>query len=386
MPPNDADIIIAGAGLSGLSLANNLRVRGYPGRVVVLDKRADFLRDQRWCTWGPIDQKVASLSSHSWNRWQVIGESSSSRLHLPNRPYTEFQASCYLSELASSLTRQASFELCFNIDILSIDNKTRWAEVQTDQGIMRAKWVVDARGNDALTPGSTRDIWLWQSFVGYTVTADKAVFEPGCVTLMDFRSAARDAAEFFYVLPYSSTRALVECTVVDREIWPLERYRAHLAGYLARLGLSAGDWICDSEEIGAIPMTTRSFPTRAAGAVIPLGIAAGAAKPSTGYGFSRALKQADAVAEALCSGLPPTLPQPGARASFMDAILLDVVAAHPNQFQRGMLRLFDRIDAATIVRFLSEEGSLIDDMRVASVVGSLKFAEAAAARCARGKR
>ncbi len=70
----------------------------------------------------------------------------------------------------------------------------------------------------------------------------------------------------------------------------------------------------------------------------------------------------------------------------MDTILLDVIAAHPEQFQRGMLCLFERVDAAAIVRFLSEEGSFIDDMRVASVVGSVKFAEAAAARYTRVKR
>ena len=386
MPPIDADIIIAGAGLSGLSLANNLSRRGYPGRVVILDKRADFLRDQRWCTWGPVSQNIAPMATHSWTRWQVLGEQSSSRLHLPGRPYTEFQAASFLGKMAADLSRDASFELCLDSGVQSIENKIRWAEAQTNQGTLRAKWVVDARGNDALAPISPGEVRLWQSFVGYTVTTNKAVFEPGCVTLMDFRATGKDAAEFFYVLPYSSTRALVECTVVDREIWPLERYRAHLTVYLARLGIGEGDWFCDSEEIGAIPMTALPFRTKAVGAVIPLGIAAGAAKPSTGYGFARALKQADIVAEALCSGLPPRLPQPIARALMMDTILLDVVDARPEQFQRGMLRLFERVDAAAIVRFLSEEGSFIDDMHVASVVGSVKFAEAAAARYARVKR
>ncbi len=386
MPPNDADIIIAGAGLSGLSLASKLSARGYAGRVLILDQRADFLRDQRWCTWGPVGQSVAPLATHSWTRWQVIGESASSRFHLPGRPYTEFQASRYLGAIADNIAQSPSFQLHLNTGVQSIDNKLRWAEVTTDQGTLQAKWVIDSRGDNALAPESPRDVWLWQSFVGYTITANTAAFEPGCVTLMDFRTTGKDAAEFFYVLPYSPTRALVECTVVDRAIWPLERYRAHLEAYLSRLGLRQGDWTCDSEEIGAIPMTTHKFPTRSEGAVVKLGIAAGAAKPSTGYGFSRALRQADAVADALCSGMPPHLPQPGARASIMDTILIDVVAAHPDQFRRGMLRLFERVDAAAIVRFLSEESTLLDDMRVASVVGSVKFAEAAAARYAGLKR
>ena len=53
---------------------------------------------------------------------------------------------------------------------------------------------------------------LTQEFVGQTIEVKKPLFNSGIVTLMDFRCDQSQGVHFIYILPFSSTNALVEST------------------------------------------------------------------------------------------------------------------------------------------------------------------------------
>ena len=64
MATNYFDLIIVGAGCSGLALARQLAIQGYQGSVNIIDSRLDFTNDKTWCYWSEKDSfwfKISKL-------------------------------------------------------------------------------------------------------------------------------------------------------------------------------------------------------------------------------------------------------------------------------------------------------------------------------------
>ena len=53
---------------------------------------------------------------------------------------------------------------------------------------------------------------LWQHFQGLEIETPKDVFDDEILNLMDFNCDQRNDVHFFYTLPFSKNRALVETT------------------------------------------------------------------------------------------------------------------------------------------------------------------------------
>ena len=80
--------------------------------------------------------------------------------------------------------------------------------------------------------GTDRHIDLQQHFVGWHVKVPDAAFDPEVVTLMDFKTRTDDQIQFFYVLPFSETEALVEATFISRSALPADVYETEIRSYL----------------------------------------------------------------------------------------------------------------------------------------------------------
>ena len=53
---------------------------------------------------------------------------------------------------------------------------------------------------------------LWQHFCGVEIETKKNVFDDNIINLMDFDCEQRGSVHFFYTLPYSKNKALIETT------------------------------------------------------------------------------------------------------------------------------------------------------------------------------
>ena len=82
-----------------------------------------------------------------------------------------------------------------------------------DTQMLNARYAFDSR----LRPGDIlqrrRCNYLKQHFLGWEVETANPVFDPQVVTLFDLRTPQREGITFFYTLPFSCTRALVEYTL-----------------------------------------------------------------------------------------------------------------------------------------------------------------------------
>ena len=118
--------------------------------------------------------------------------------------------------------------------------------------------------------------------------------------------------------------------------------------------------------------------------VIPIGLAAGACRPSTGYAFLAIQRQAKRLAQALAreGTLSPAAvaeTEGISRPSIlrvMDRILLAAIQRRPTEAPVFFYRLFESADPAALVRFLMEAPRASDVAEVIRVMPGLRLLRA----------
>ena len=168
-----------------------------------------------------------------------------------------------------------------------------------DGTTLHARVVLDARGSrpdhqGAALPAQT----------AFGVELELPPGHPGLpMRFMDWSFAPPDGEppSFLYSVPTAPGRLFVEETGLSaRPAFAIERLRVRLRARLDQLGLGEALWIAGTEEHCYIPMGAQ--PPTAAGAVIPLGAAAGWVHPASGYLLGHGLGWARDAARVAATG------------------------------------------------------------------------------------
>lgn len=365
----DADVLIVGAGLAGLSLAAALAERPGVGRVLVLDPREAWAHDRTWSFWvGPGDPD-APLAARAWSRWAVGGPGPAAVCAAAGLRYVELPADrVYAARLAR--IDAAAHVLRGRAAVHAVADEGGHVRVESSAGSLRAGLVVDTRPPSLAGPPAPGAVRLLQHFLGWQVRVPAPRFDPSVATLMDFDTPQEDGqVSFRYVLPHSPVEALVEDTWFGPAPLPAARYRARLEAWLG-----PGVEVL-REERGVLPMSTEAFPDHPSPRVYRLGLAGGAARPATGYAFLAVRRQVAALVARLDAGRAldprPLPPLRGLRLRWLDAVFLRWLATHPERGPAAFHRLFDRVPPAALVRFLSDGAGLLDELRVVSALAPL---------------
>ncbi|GGY99558.1 lycopene cyclase family protein [Streptomyces poonensis] len=372
-----ADVAIVGAGAAGLSLAHRLArpaatVAGTRPRrlsVVLLEAPPGALRPPRrtWCFWepeaGPYDAAVTAS-------WRTL------RVHCPaGRPlvgdiaplrYKMIRSDDFEALVAHDLARTRAVRRVEAV-VETVQHVDGGAEVLAhDTGgrpvAVRARWVFDSRPLGSLPAARTT---LLQHFRGWFVRADRPVFDPRAVELMDFRTPQPEhGLSFGYILPTSTRQALVEYTEFSREVLAPDAYDAALRHYTEQV-LGLRELRITSAEHGVIPMTDAPFARQTGPSVFRIGAASGATRPSTGYTFAAVQRQTRAVAAALRAGRRPVPPSGHAvRSRAMDAVLLRALDSGRIDGAAFFSGLFERVPAGRLLRFLDGRTRLHEDIAI----------------------
>ena len=352
-----AEVVVVGAGAAGLALACLLGEQG-TADVVLVDAPPGPARppERTWCSWqcGPTGWEDAV--SARWSHVQVHAPTGQERTYdLAPFDYTMVRSRDYERVAAQRLARAGVERVEALVRGITADGVVEGAGVA-------GRWVFDTRPTPPARPGR---VALLQHFRGWFVRTPQDRFDPAVAGLMDFRPPQPHAGVAFgYVLPTSAREALVEYTEFSREVLPDEAYDAALHDWTGG-PLDLGPFEVTGVEQGAIPMTDAPFPRRVGERVFRLGAAGGATRPSTGYTFSAAQRQARAVAAALRDGRDPEPPAAYSRRHLaMDALLLRAL-------DRGLLDgaaffadLFETQPTERVLRFLDGSTSLREDLAV----------------------
>jgi lycopene beta-cyclase len=233
----------------------------------------------------------------------------------------------------------------------------------------RARWVFDSRFYlHDLVVDEDRYHCLRQYFHGWVVRTRREVFEPAAATLLDFRACEVEGGSgagidrgtgFYYVLPFSPREALVELVTlrpVDAE--PL--VRAYLSDVL---GVDDVEFV--DREAGVSPMTEQPFGWREGARVRRIGVASGRVKASTGYALTRIVDDCASIVRSLeTDGHPFVHPTDSRFYRLLDAVLLEIWGARPEEIPGIFAAMFVRNPVDRVLRFLDERASAVDVVRL----------------------
>jgi lycopene beta-cyclase len=358
----DADLLIVGAGLSGLSLAYHLVEQGGLGgrRVLLLDPRRDYGRDRTWCFWNVVGHPFEDCVSHRWDAWRVRHRAGWVRRAHPGLAYQQVPSDRFYAKVRARLEAAPEVELRLGTSVTDLRQEGRDVVAETEDGPVRARLAFDSRPvpkRGRRTPDG--EVVLLQHFEGWFVRTPEPAFDPGVATLMDFSVPQRHGIHFFYVLPYAADAALVEATWFGMERLTRDDYDAAIRAYLEE-EIGVREWTVLDREAGVIPMSTEPIEQRPAERIYRIGLAGGLAKPSTGYAFLAVQQQSAAFAKRLlaspseCPDPPPPRPW---RSAFQDRIFLSYLGRFPEQGPAVLTRLFEKVPPRLLARFLSDQAS-----------------------------
>ena len=179
---------------------------------------------------------------------------------------------------------------------------------------------------------------------------------------MDFSIDQKNETRFFYVLPVSTNEALVEFTLFSKKELNDSEYEHEILKYLDEKGIS--DYKVISDEKGIIPMTCFDYRKYNTKNLINIGTSGGWTKPSTGYTFKFIDKKSSKLLSFMQTNNDFRKFEKKTRFWYYDRIFIDVLYYHNHLGSYLFQRLFVKNKIERIFKFLDNESSLLDDMRI----------------------
>ncbi len=370
----DYDYAIAGAGLSGLALANSLSKIGLkdtkPKSICLIEPRTEYIRDHTWCFWNNVLEKLSLPETKKWHKWHVRYGSKTSIRGSKQYPYTCILADAYYKHALSQLQDLENVHFFLGESLQNIAYSDSKLAITTDQRNINCQFLFDSRPPQLLSSEFKQD------FLGWHIRSDKEIFDEGCVTLMDFTASTKvdtftpsgiKGFHFFYVLPFSSTEALVESVWIGFERLAEEQHQGLLTNYLLdQYGLASFEKI--HTEHGCIPMHHVHAETADKRHSL-IGVGGGLARSSTGYAFAAIHHSSTDIASSIKRRRwPNTFAALSPTAALLDKVLLSYLKQNPADGPLLLSALFERVDADVLVRFLCDRSSLVDNAAIFAVM------------------
>jgi lycopene beta-cyclase len=367
--PVEYDAVIVGAGLSGLSLANRLTASSSPvRRILVIDDGHHDTRTRAWAYWTREDTWLSPAATATWRAMAVHAAGSSAVLPIDPYRYVAISGERLHDALHERLSASPHVEFVTGLVDAVRDDRDH-AVIAIDGADVTAHWAFDSRVVTA-DPSDPR-----LAFLGWEIEAGDDAFDPAVATFMDFRGRRPGAASFCYLLPHTTRHALVEVASFQWEHDGLD-LAAALTDYLGRVrGLPS--WTVTRTEAGGLPLVRPPTGVRD-GRVVPIGIRGGMLKPSTGFALERIQRHGAALAESLRRhGHPHAVAAHHRRHAWLDRVFLDALGRDPDIVEDVMLRLFTRNTAPSVLRFLDEDSTSLQEARLVATLPVLPFLRAA---------
>ncbi|WP_445666258.1 lycopene cyclase family protein [Fodinibius sp. AD559] len=372
------DYIIAGAGASGLSLASKmLHSPLSEKKILVVDQSLTPSNDKTWCFWDADNPPFKDLIYRKWKKAEVSIFGNRSIERLTNYTYYCLRSGDFRNNILSNLKDHPNFDLLETpIKELSFNGSS--PTLHTDTNSFEADYIFQSCFNPWDNAEDQPRHPLLQHFLGWEISASKPVFDDSFFTLMDFDQTFKDGIAFIYLLSWSKTSALIEYTIFSDSLLNKKQYEEKVSLYLSnRFNLKPIDYSIERKEFGKIPMEDRPHKPWYKPGIFNLGMVGGVTKPSTGYTFKRIQKQTDAVVGDLLSK-GELQPQPPSKKRFKayDLWLLQIIDQHPKDALQIFNHLFKNNSLDDIFRFLAEESSIQDDLKIMSSVPYIPFLRA----------
>ena len=366
------DYIITGSGASGLMLAYRMAKDSFfdNASILIIDKEKKTSNDRTWCFWENDKGEWDDLVHKSWNK--ILFDSHSYKKSIPLQSYTYkmIRSAKFYEKLWNFIESKNNISF-IKANVTSILDTAEGALVETSTGRYRAVKLLNSIDLDQKYTRQEEYPVLLQHFTGWFIETKKNIFNDSVATFMDFTVDQKMNTRFMYVLPVSANKALFEYTLFSEDVLTKEEYELELQKYLELNSIS--EYTIIEKEKGIIPMTSFKFWQDNSKNILNIGTVGGWTKASTGYTFKNTSKKTIQLIAFLKTENDFTNFRKKTRFWFYDLLMLDVLANHNHLGSNLFSKLFQRNSLKNVFRFLDEETSFIEDLRIMLSMPPLRF-------------
>jgi len=336
------DYVIIGGGCAGLSLAYELEINNKLDNktLVIIEPRTEYKRDKTWSFWKVYDHNFQDCVIKSWNNFSINSLSRSHELKTKSFPYQSIDSDLFYKKINTTLSKNKNILYFKNIDEINTNNSFIFNSV----------------------PSSTLDkSKLWQHFQGVEIVCEKDIFDEEIINLMDFNCDQRNNVHFFYTLPFTKNKALIETTWLSRlDNESLKDYDSQIEKYIKK-NLGIQKYKINFKEKGAIPLFYPSSTNK--GNKINIGSAGCMTRLSTGYTFLNIQEHSKYIRENIENIASAKTYTIGKKYEFLDNIFLRVLKKYPERMPDIFLKMF-KSRTNTVIKFLSNKSNILEDLLI----------------------
>jgi lycopene beta-cyclase len=363
-------------GCAGLSLAIQLKRSSIKfERVLLIDRDLKNKNDRTWCFWTKEQNNwFDGIVYKKWDYFEFKTNSIEKKFALAPYQYMMVRGIDFYEACLTELRSDPRFEIV-TASIESIRSESDTAVIETSEGLYTASYVF----NSAIRVHAKKEKHTnyVQHFKGLLIETNDDRFDEACPVFMDFSVQQKNDCRFVYIIPYSKRKALIEYTGFSKQAVSDEEYDAELVDYIENK-LQIKHYKTDEIERGEIPMAESEFVNPFGNKVINIGTAGGFSKASTGYTFYFIQHKCAAIIKQLELALTAIEPiNSEKRFVYYDRILLDVIDQKKIAAKDVFEALFTNNKITTLLAFLNEESSLVEDLKIMNSVPKLHFVPSA---------
>lgn len=330
--------------------------------ILILDREQKNRNDRTWCFWEPGEGPYESILFRTWNRVEFHGTTLSGLLDMGDYRYKMLRGIDFYAFMHKHLAQFPNVEIR-QATVNRIKETVQGGFVIADDEPLMADYVFDS--TFALNLSEPENHNLLQHFKGWVIHAEKPCFDVTRPRMMDFRVAQHNDCRFVYVLPFDQKTALVEFTLFNKKLLTDAEYEADLRQYISH-HLDTGPYTISETEFGVIPMSDVPTKENPSAHIIRIGTSGGYTKASTGYTFRRTQTYLRDLVQNLAQTGKPNRPKSwlSGRFKFYDSIMLNVLENNRYPADDMFTLLYEHNSPAQVFKFLDEDTSLGEELRV----------------------
>ena len=357
------DYIILGAGASGLLIAYRMSKDIYfdNKEILIIDEVKDKGNDRTWCYWEEGIGEWDDLLTKSWTKVFFGSHSFSKTITITPFSYKMIRSENFYHKLWRSIELKPNITYIEN-SVTTYAELDKGVKVVTNKSTYFGLKLLNSIPNKKVYETQQEYPVLQQHFMGWFVKTKTDCFDDSIVSFMDFKIPQNSNTRFMYVLPIDKNKALFEYTLFSKDLLEHFEYEDAIKDYLNKKKIT--DFEILEKENGAIPMTSFKFAELNSKSILNIGTAGGWTKASTGYTFNNTSKKTKELIAFLKTENNFTQFSKRTRFWFYDLLFLDVLANNNAKGSTIFASIFKKVDVKTIFKFLDEESTFFQDLKI----------------------
>ncbi len=336
------DYVIIGGGCAGLSLAYELDVHDKlkDKTLAIIEPRQEYQKDKTWSFWRVSPHNFDDCVQKNWENFSINVVGKTKHLKCYDYPYQSIDSGLFYEKINKQIKKNKNIYFFQNLKEINLNNSFIFNSVISIKKDYQN---------------------LWQHFCGIEIKTEKDVFDEGIFNLMDFNCEQRGSVHFFYTLPYSKNKALIETTWLSKMNDNSQKdYDRQLKDYLEN-NLNIKNYEITYKEEGAIPLF---YPLKKKEKnKINIGTAGGMTRLSTGYTFLNIQEHSKYIRENIDNIYDMSTYEIDRKYQFLDEIFLRVLRKHPSIMPDIFFKLF-KASPKTVIKFLSNKSNFFEDFSI----------------------